>query len=447
MFAVAAAATAAGWLLLFLVLLVLPPASQPRRDERAAPGIEPPAVVSLLAGRLDQDGFAVTLADLAARGWFRLSGTPGPAGPAMCPVMCTVPTETPAEPLAPYERRVIAHVGRRAGVRSEVPAPALSDSFEGGEPAFMKAFREEVTADTEQRGLRRARLSGRRIGLLCLVLFVPAVALAIALDAAHRRYPLAWPCGAWFVLSMVTIGVGASRRPSAAGQAVLERWHAAADAVRRGGPSGYGAGGGYVGYSDARTGAYAAALGRAPGAVAAFAAPGQNLVWSSYRGSWRQLPVETHGWSWPWAIAALLAIIFGPLAFVGGVIWLFAAGLGWVGERVLELTLGAAVVGVATWVARRMVPRFAEFDGQVIRQTFTEHDEAPDEYRVVVDDGVRPTAWDLKVSAESWRLLTPGTFVRARVNLHNRDVSIDPVEPPPVARGWSSGSNHGPLGR
>jgi hypothetical protein len=46
-----AAATAAGWLLLFFVLLVLPPASRPRRDERAAPGIEPPAVVSLLAGR------------------------------------------------------------------------------------------------------------------------------------------------------------------------------------------------------------------------------------------------------------------------------------------------------------------------------------------------------------------------------------------------------------
>jgi hypothetical protein len=96
-----AAAIAAGWLLLFFVLLVLPPASQPRRDEHAAPGIEPPAVVSLLAGRLERDGFGVTLADLAARGWFRLSGTPGPAGPVMCPVMCTVPAETPAEPITP----------------------------------------------------------------------------------------------------------------------------------------------------------------------------------------------------------------------------------------------------------------------------------------------------------------------------------------------------------
>jgi hypothetical protein len=28
----------------------------------------------------------------------------------------------------------------------------------------------------------------------------------------------------------------------------------------------------------------------------------------------------------------------------------------------------------------------------------------------------------------------PGTFVHARVNLHNREVSIHPVEPPAVAR-------------
>ena len=101
--------------------------------------------------------------------------------------MCVVPAETPADPLAPYERRVLAHVALRAGVRGEVPAPALSDGFEGGEAAFMKAFREEVTADTVRRGLRRPRLSGGRIGLLCLVLLVPAGALALALAAATAR--------------------------------------------------------------------------------------------------------------------------------------------------------------------------------------------------------------------------------------------------------------------
>jgi len=98
----------------------------------------------------------------------------------------------------------------------------------------MKAFRDEVTADTEQRGLRRPRLSGRRIGLLRLVLLVPAGAAALALASAHQRDPLVFAGVSWFVLSLVTIGVGASRRPSAVGQALLERWHAAADATRRG---------------------------------------------------------------------------------------------------------------------------------------------------------------------------------------------------------------------
>ena len=33
------------------------------------------------------------------------------------------------------------------------------------------------------------------------------------------------------------------------------------------------------------------------------------------------------------------------------------------------------------------------------------------------------------------RRLSPGTFVHARVNLHNRDqVSVQPVEPPPLPR-------------
>ena len=454
MFPVAAAT--AGWLLLFFVLLVTP-----LREEGGtptpAPGAAPPAVVSLLARRLEQDGFGVTLADLAARGWFRLSGASGPAAP----VMCVVPAETPGDPLAPYERRVLAHVALRAGVRGEVPAPALSDGFEGGESAFMKAFREEVTADAVGRGLTRPRLSGRRVGWLILALLVPAGALAATLAAARQPYPLAAAGGSWFVLSLIIVGVGASRRPNAAGQAVLDRWHATADAARRGGAGERGTdarggdarggdarggdarlgdarGGdarlGDARGGDARLGAYAAALGRAPGVAAVFAPPGKNVVWSSYRGSWQRLPVETHTWPWPRAIAFLLAIVFGPMLVFGGVIWLFLDGLGWLAERVLSLALGAALVAVMIWLARQLAPRFAEFDGQVIRQTFVDNDEGPDEYRVVVDDGVRATAWDLRVAADSWRLMAPGTFVHARVNLHNREVSIHPVEPPAMAR-------------
>ncbi len=45
------------------MLLALPPASEPSRDEDATPETKPPAVVSLLAGRLQPDGFVVALAD------------------------------------------------------------------------------------------------------------------------------------------------------------------------------------------------------------------------------------------------------------------------------------------------------------------------------------------------------------------------------------------------
>ena len=92
MFAVAVMACAA-WLFLFVVLLTIPPPPGPRRGggpgggrarqaadgrQRTGPGggtegsgDEPPAVISLLAGRLDKLGFGATLVDLAARGWFR----------------------------------------------------------------------------------------------------------------------------------------------------------------------------------------------------------------------------------------------------------------------------------------------------------------------------------------------------------------------------------------
>jgi hypothetical protein len=69
----------AGWLFLFVVLLMVPSSPRPHQGggrgedrTRRPPGADdvPPAVVSLLAGRLDKLGFGATLVDLAIRGWF-----------------------------------------------------------------------------------------------------------------------------------------------------------------------------------------------------------------------------------------------------------------------------------------------------------------------------------------------------------------------------------------
>jgi hypothetical protein len=67
----AAIATAVSWLVLFLVLLAVP-GDDGEPAVQGLPG-ESPAVVSLLDRKLAARGFGATLADLAVRGWFRLS--------------------------------------------------------------------------------------------------------------------------------------------------------------------------------------------------------------------------------------------------------------------------------------------------------------------------------------------------------------------------------------
>ena len=102
----------------------------------------------------------------------------------------------------------------------------------------------------------------------------------------------------------------------------------------------------------------------------------------------------------------------------------------------IGLVVAGGIACVLVAVARRAAfPRFAEFDGQVIRQWMVKgDDESPDEYHVAIDDGAREKAWDFSIGSEPYRKLTPGTFVHARVNLRNRaEVTVEPVEPPAVA--------------
>jgi hypothetical protein len=433
MFPVAVTA-GAGWLFLFVVLLIVPPSPGPHegggqgegrtgrrgRTRTPDPGDVPPAVVSLLVRRLDRSGFGATLVDLAARGWFEVrapAGAAGPAGPGG-PALCVVPAETPGGPLTPFERRVVAHVALRAGARGEVPAPALSDGFGGGETEFMSAFREEVDAEARRLGLTRSRLSGRRIGLLLLLLFVPAGALIPV--AAHGR-GLAYAGGLYFAGLWVAAGVGVSRRRSASGQAVLDHWRSAVAA-----PPG----------SNRRVVAYAAALGAAPAALAVFAQGSTNVAWSSYRGSWQLLEIETNTWSWPWGCAFSVAIALGPVLYFAAAIWLGTHGMVLLAEEMTGLVVAAGIAGGLAVLARRAAfPRVAEFDGQVIRQwVVTGDSDGEDEYHVAIDDGTRDKAWDLSIGTERYRRLPPGTFVHARVNLRSRaDVTVEPVEPPAVA--------------
>jgi hypothetical protein len=328
--------------------------------------------------------------------------------------------ETPGGPLAPFERRTVAHVALRAGARGEVPAPALSDGFGGGETQFMSAFRDEVDAEARRLELTRSRLSGRRIGLLLLLLFIPAGALIPV--GVHWR-GLAYAGGCYFAGFWVAVGVGVSRRRTASGQVVLDHWRSAVAA-----PGGSGGGG--------RTLAYAAALGAAPAALAVFAQGSTTVAWSSYRGSWQLLEIETNTWSWPRGCSVWLAIMVTPILYFGAAVWLSTHGMVLLAEEMIGLVVAGAIAAVLVGLARRAAfPRFAEFDGQVIRQwVVTGDSDSPDQYHVAIDDGTREKAWDFSIGSEPYRRLTPGTFVHARVNLrHREDVTVEPVEPPTVA--------------
>jgi len=135
--------------------------------------------------------------------------------------------------------------------------------------------------------------------------------------------------------------------------------------------------------------AYAAALGAAPAALAVFAQGSTNVAWSSYRGSWQLLEIETNTWSWPWGCAISVAIALGPVLYFAAAIWLGTHGMVLLAEEMTGLVVAAGLAGGLAVLARRAAfPRVAEFDGQVIRQWMVSGDsDSEDEYHVAIDDG------------------------------------------------------------
>jgi hypothetical protein len=188
---------------------------------------------------------------------------------------------------------------------------------------------------------------------------------------------------------------------------------------------------------DGRLLAYAAALGAAPAALAVFAPPARNVAWSSYRGGWRQIAIETNTWSCRSTLAAVAAAIGGLLLWAGSLIWLSSLGLSALAADLGGMTFFIGFVGLVVWVFRaQLFPRFTEFDGQVIRQWMVEgDDDGPDQYHLAIDDGVRATAWDLMVEKALYQGATPGALVHARVSKWREGkVSVWLVEPKAVAR-------------
>jgi hypothetical protein len=383
-------------------------------------------VVGLVAGRPDADLFTVTLLDLAARGWFRLSRSlPDPRAPV--PAMCVLPAETPVEELTPYELRAVAHLSRRAGPLPEIPAAALADGFEGGAGPFRQAFRGDVVAAARRLGLTRPTLSTARKAMLCLFALVPAgVALGAAYSYQHNGQLLVF-CAFYYAILCTSVARVSSERLTPKGRQTLADWQA--HSTIRGSATG------------TRDEARAAALGANPEALAQFTAPGDDTAWSGYGAGWRLVTIgDPDTRTWPGLSAGALAafcLLTTPgiplLAFLGYEV----AG----GSRGIELgiltgvALDALVImrGVSRWAH---LPRFAEFDGMVLRQWEVESSDEGTSYYVAVDDGFTPQAWAFEVRPADYRRLAPGTLARVRINARlNKLIDIEAIRPPAMSPG------------
>jgi len=191
--------------------------------------------------------------------------------------------------------------------------------------------------------------------------------------------------------------------------------------------------------------AYAAALGAAPGAVAAFTRS-HTLVWSSYGGRWRQLVVgdpAERSWSAGAALplfAGLGVSFFSALVLIGGLVVHGIDGAVLVAGGVAGVVAGVVLLRQAK-LADQQLPSTGEFHGVVLeRWTWVHKGEESDTtcYAVALDDGQQDHAWAFTVDHGVYARLVPGTLVHATVNpRRNRLVAADvtgtPQLPPQVA--------------
>jgi predicted membrane protein DUF2207 len=404
------------------------------RPWRPAPGPaslalrgEPPAVVSLLAGRVKRDAYPATLLDLAARGWIGL----GEAEPSR--VMC-LPTAGNHEDatLTEYERRALAHLKFRAGAMGVVPGTALDSGFEIGDDEFRKQFFSEVRADARRRGLLRSRIGRGTLALLEVIGLVAMGLAVVALVQHHGVGDIILLLFAYSSVLQVPWALYRRTRLTSAGRAALAEWLGFRVALI-GSRSGRTSGTALLAVAGDRRIAYAAALGAAPDAVAAFSASAdRNHVWSSFGGSWHRVVLGTPQAKYVPGTLELAGITaFGVLFAAGDLLVLRSYGLLW--------ALGAAVFPGCTWwlcaiwvygssARAARLPRLAEFDGQILK-LWTEADgEAGTSYCLAIDDGMRERAWALAVGERTFASSKAGMLVHVQVDpRRNRLVALSPA--------------------
>jgi hypothetical protein len=395
-----------------------------------SPRDEPPAVVSLLAGRLNRDAYPATLLDLAARGWIGLDE----AEPSR--VMCRPAAGRADDPgLTSYERRALAHLEFRAAGTGAGPGTALDTGFEAGEDEFRKLFRDEVRADARGRGLLRSRI-GRGTLALLEVAGVGCMVLAdVAILQDHASGILFMVTVAYLVLLQLPWVLYRRTRLTRLGRAALAEWLGFRVALI-GSRTGRTAGTAMLAVAGDRRIAYAAALGAAPDAVAAFSSSAdRDYAWSSFGGSWHRvllgspLAKTVPG---PFALAGVTA--YGCLYGVIVVAVLATSGPLWAAG--IALLPGSSFWVPAIWlygsaVRASRLPRLAEFDGQVLKRWTQSDGDNGTDHCIAIDDGVSQRAWTLVVGSQTYADTKGGMLVHVRVDpRRNQLIAMAPASAP-----------------
>jgi hypothetical protein len=324
---VLAAVSAAAWLAALAVLGGTSASApvEPAPGVFEPPGSEPPAVVNLLVNRwkLTPDAVPATILDLAARGLLELRED-GPDA-----LVLRLPGEPGARPggLTGFERRLFEQVQRTAS-RGEVPVQALRSGPKDKASAWWSRFERDVLADARARGLSRDRW-GRRRGLVSAALLVPVTCTWLAMDrlipsTGDNRDDLAFAGGAALgVLGLVLLQRLRAERDTPAGRAAAAQWLGLRQTMA--------ADPGLAAMTPAlvrdRRGAYAAAFGLAPGVSRplSFGASEDDVAWSAYGGSWRQVsinyPKGRRAWGWTPLRTAATAVGYSAMALL----WLWIA--------------------------------------------------------------------------------------------------------------------------
>jgi hypothetical protein len=454
----AVAAAVAIWFMLFAAVLAStrPADVDPVPAHADFPSDEPPAIVSLLAGRwkLNEDAAESTLIDLAARHWIELRQ------PGNDPTHTTVhllhhPGGRPAkdrQPLTPYEEMVLARVQTEA-VDHVVPITALTFRDLGEATSWTNRLHRLVIEDARARGLTRRRFSPLLVTSLSALAAGPAVMLALVIMERSGEVG-AGPGAAligWGMLSAL-VGRPLGERDTPAGRELAARWLGLQTFLRNDGafaelpPSAVTVWDRYLSYGDAL------GVTRVCSALIDLGMGNRKRVWSSFGGTWHRVRVRyPKFWGRYGATAPRVLIGVVGVLLVGGFIvkTLGTEGFdrpgslnGWLGDLPILLGLYLVIRGsyrLVRLAADLIAPK--TITGEVLwielwKQTAEQENKPsrPLVHYFAVDDGTdeRTTAWALP-SEWSGRS-RPGDLVTITVRPWTRRVTELVVDSSRAAR-------------